>query len=395
GGLFSSNEVESLAEPNDDTPISHRVIEAEDGKVLYGGVFFAYGSAVSYWFTPNGSRYWKPIVEDSVKPNMVARYREWEDVVAMYESYGEKCGFSTRLGTVKRVKSIITHRNEHGVKAKLCNVTSMWEIYHFEESHNHMLVLSYSRDLTKIGRKLDFATKEFIHRIAGGVHDNSEVRAAIHKLCFDTTMDTQRYNQRVAEFNTDYRVPEFKTSLAIEKHCAKVYSQTIFNEVRKEIQKGLLLCVITKHAEVHGVKEYTVTHIDKNSDVVNDFTVRVNSADGDTTCSCNSWTRIGYLCRHIFYVFRYTKVEAIPEKYILDRWRREVLPKSVFSIDARYGVDNSASAVMRNELFNLFTQCVDRLNSDPDRLSTFAEQLKGLIEGVMTGGAMTRVNQRL
>ncbi|KAI7726868.1 hypothetical protein M8C21_004462 [Ambrosia artemisiifolia] len=86
-------------------------------------------------------------------------------------------------------------------------------------------------------------------------------------------MDTHRYNQRVAEHQTETRVPELKTGLPIEKQCMLVYSQTLFYEVRKEIQKGLLLCFITKQDEVDGVKVYSVTHLDKRSDVVNEYTI--------------------------------------------------------------------------------------------------------------------------
>ncbi|KAI7734144.1 hypothetical protein M8C21_001277 [Ambrosia artemisiifolia] len=126
-------------------------------------------------------------------------------------------------------------------------------------------------------------------------------------------MDTQRYNQRVAEHQTETRVTELKTGLPIEKQCMLVYSQTLFYEVRKEIQKGLLLCFITKQEEVDGVKVYSVTHLDKRSSVVNEYTVKVDAAAGDST------------------------FDAIPEKYIMARWRRDVLPRYVFRVDARYG----------------------------------------------------------
>ncbi|KAI7733787.1 hypothetical protein M8C21_012538 [Ambrosia artemisiifolia] len=103
-------------------------------------------------------------------------------------------------------------------------------------------------------------------------------------------MDTQRYNQRVAEHQTETRVPELKTACQLKSN----------------------------QEEVDGVKVYSVTH----------------TLISDQTWSMNT---------------RYTKVDAIPEKYIMARWRRDVLPRSVFSIDARCGVDHSAKTVMRND----------------------------------------------
>ncbi|KAJ0434396.1 hypothetical protein HanIR_Chr17g0881101 [Helianthus annuus] len=39
-------------------------------------------------------------------------------------------------------------------------------LYHFEEHHNHLIVPSYNRDLTKKGRRLDFSSKDFSHRVS-------------------------------------------------------------------------------------------------------------------------------------------------------------------------------------------------------------------------------------
>ncbi|KAI7740600.1 hypothetical protein M8C21_004504 [Ambrosia artemisiifolia] len=248
GGVFSLEEGSSSADQVNISPISQPAHVEEDG------------SGWAYWFTSNGTRYSKPIVDESIKPDMKSKFREWQDVVQMNETYAENCGFSTRIGSVKRVKGIVTLRYilcsksgkpqtkrkfdsldetslkirqstfqvcdcEASVRAKLCNVTLSWAIYHFEESHNHMLVPLYNRDLTKIGRKLDFATKEFIHRVSlnkvgpsvahkmqvslkgghhnvkgtlvvGGAHDNSEVRAAIHKLVWNVYIKPSTFESR-------------------------------------------------------------------------------------------------------------------------------------------------------------------------------------------------------
>ncbi|KAI7746453.1 hypothetical protein M8C21_013567 [Ambrosia artemisiifolia] len=68
------------------------------------------------------------------------------------------------------------------------------------------------------------------------------------------------------------------------------------------------------------------------------------------------------------------------------RWKRDVLPRSVFSIDARYGVDHSATAVMRNGLLEMFNQCVDRLSGLPEMLRAFSEQFQGMKDEVIGKG---------
>jgi hypothetical protein len=87
------------------------------------------------------------------------------------------------------------------------------------------------------------------------------------------------------------------------------------------------------------------------------------------------FTRIGYLCRHVFCVFRHHNVEHIPQQYVSKRWRQDVLPKCVFSIGKRYGIDQTPNSILRNFIVDNIQQCVDRLRSDEDRLSLLHEKV--------------------
>ncbi|KAK1430092.1 hypothetical protein QVD17_12597 [Tagetes erecta] len=104
--------------------------------------------------------------------------------------------------------------------------------------------------------------------------------------------------------------------------------------------------------------------------------VKMDPAGDCVSCSCMSWTRIGYLCRHIFCVFRFIKVNQIPDKYISSRWRRGVLPKSVYNLEHRYGVDQSSHSVARHELMDFFNELVDQLRSDPEGMLFLTNHLK-------------------
>jgi hypothetical protein len=71
-------------------------------------------------------------------------------------------------------------------------------------------------------------------------------------------------------------------------------------------------------------------------------------------------------------------VDRIPSLYIINRWRRDVLPRRIYSLEYRYGVDNTPQSVLRNEILDLVTDCVDVLRNDADALSDFANQLKSI-----------------
>ncbi|XP_022007403.1 uncharacterized protein LOC110906602 [Helianthus annuus] len=165
------------------------------------------------------------------------------------------------------------------------------------------------------------------------------------------------------------------TDLAIEEHVFAIYTNAVFTQVQKEIIKGKFLCYITNQTESSNSSLLIdVTHLDKRNNITNVYQVMYNTVDQSASCSCRNFTRIGYLCRHVFCVYRLKNVERIPPQYINDRWRRDALPKQVFSISSRYGVNPHAPSIMRNEILDLVTECVDVARTDEDSLAKLVDQ---------------------
>ncbi|XP_076918240.1 protein FAR1-RELATED SEQUENCE 3-like [Bidens hawaiensis] len=138
--------------------------------------------SASVYDLPKGERSWIPFVSPKFKPYVRAKFRTLDEVVFMYEEYAQMAGFCTRLGTTKKPKG-----------------SSDYEIYGFEEVHNHGPLSSHH--LTKKRRKLDFATKEFISnfrlRYTGAIADG------------DAQMVVDKFNERsknVHNFTFKYRV---------------------------------------------------------------------------------------------------------------------------------------------------------------------------------------------
>ncbi|XP_021974744.2 protein FAR1-RELATED SEQUENCE 5-like [Helianthus annuus] len=205
-------------------------------------------------------------------------------------------------------------------------------------------------------------------------------------LCYETRIDNHRYRQRVAEFKTSSSVFMDSTDLAIEKHAFELYTHAISTEVRKEIYKGKLFCYIVNTEDCDDVCVYYVNQLDKRNNTTNTFTVKLELSNQSVSCSCNNFIRIGYLCRHIFCVYRVNNIEKIPAQFVVKRWSRDVLPKSLFSIESRYGVDTRPQAAARSQILEIVTECVDALRSDVGGLSSFAEQIKELKCKLLNGG---------
>ncbi|XP_076920815.1 protein FAR1-RELATED SEQUENCE 5-like [Bidens hawaiensis] len=206
--------------------------------------------------------------------------------------------------------------------------------------------------------------KKLPAKVSGDVIENTNVRSRIHRLVWNMfiTLDTfdSRWHYLIEKFGLqdnewlndmfeirDHLVPAYfreipfcclmKTTSRcessnatfkvnstsantlynweeIERHAFELYTQAIFNEVRKEIMKGKYCCYVTHTESIDDHVLYSVTHLDKRKDITNIFLVNFDPADNSASCSCMGFTRIGFLCRHVFCVYRIKKVDKIPLK---------------------------------------------------------------------------------
>ncbi|KAD7477980.1 hypothetical protein E3N88_01116 [Mikania micrantha] len=90
-------------------------------------------------------------------------------------------------------------------------------------------------------------------------------------MCFDTTIDNQRYNQRILEFQTSNSRPDLRCGLDIEAHESEIYTHSVFKDVQKEIFKGMMNCFISNVDVIVQSKVFTISHMDHNMDFVNEF----------------------------------------------------------------------------------------------------------------------------
>ncbi|KAK9049737.1 hypothetical protein SSX86_031292 [Deinandra increscens subsp. villosa] len=169
----------------------------------------------------------------------------------------------------------------------------------------------------------------------------------------------------------------------IEKHASQIYTLSMFAEVQKEIIRGKNQCYIMNVDVVDGHTVYDVSHMNHLSVYINTFKVRLNNLEDSYECPCLGFTRNGYLCRHIFSVFRVNAVKEIPGRYIKNRWRRQILPARLYDIPSRLSVENSDLAVMRSEVMECVSVCIDRLSDNLEGLQLFAADINELKNGVV------------
>jgi hypothetical protein len=60
------------------------------------------------------------------------------------------------------------------------------------------------------------------------------------------------------------------------------------------------------------------------------FEVRFSSSECLVGCVCRMFKFRGILCRHALFVFSQERVTVLPDRYILDRWRKDIKRKHTY-----------------------------------------------------------------
>ncbi|KAJ0536891.1 putative Zinc finger, SWIM-type, FHY3/FAR1 family [Helianthus annuus] len=163
-------------------------------------------------------------------------------------------------------------------------------------------------------------------------------------MCFENAMEAQRLNQRQLDHVTNTTTPVWLTPLPIERYAANVYTRTLFTDVQKEIRKCVMSCAQITILSENGCNVHVIE--ENRSTATTEFKVVRNLGDGTMVCSCLNMVRVGYICRHIFFVLRVLGVHEISDKYVLRRWKRDALPADILK-KPRYGsVDDESDALM-------------------------------------------------
>ncbi|PWA39613.1 Zinc finger, PMZ-type [Artemisia annua] len=100
--------------------------------------------------------------------------------------------------------------------------------------------------------------------------------------------------------------------------------------------------------------------------------------DGLVVCTCRHFDRFGFLCRHVFCVFKNRDINVITEQYILRRWTRDIIPPELRRKRNRYGEKNVEVERLTNEATSVVDECLFRLGDNVEKMGDFVEKLKKL-----------------
>ncbi|GFY92815.1 FAR1-related sequence 6 [Actinidia rufa] len=149
----------------------------------------------------------------------------------------------------------------------------------------------------------------------------------------------------------------------LETQFQSVYTNAKFKEFQKLFVRKLK-CEVMFERKVDDVwSEYDVeediTFGEEKRRRRVSFTVNFNGETNEANCNCRLFEFKGMVCQHQLMVFHKRRVERVPDKYLLRRWRKDV--KRVHT-KVRINYDNSSSTIearRHDNMCNLFNEVAD------------------------------------
>ncbi|KAJ4821669.1 Protein FAR1-RELATED SEQUENCE 6 [Rhynchospora pubera] len=136
---------------------------------------------------------------------------------------------------------------------------------------------------------------------------------------YDTAMKLRIDREAYDDFRSFQQSPQVLSGLTFEDQIAKLYTINMFQKFQDQVRQ--LMHVNCKEVSRTGsMVTYSVTVLGKDRRV--DYRVVFNSSEKDVWCVCRSFQFKGILCSHVLAVLRQELVMYIPNKYVMNRWKK-------------------------------------------------------------------------
>lgn len=91
-----------------------------------------------------------------------------------------------------------------------------------------------------------------------------------------------------------------------------------------------------------------------------------------------NYIREGILCRHVFCVLKSNNIESIPEKHILRRWNRNLIPADIRSRRQNFSETNQDCQRIAMDAHSAVDFCLTLLGENKEKLLEFNEKIQNI-----------------
>ncbi|XP_047966051.1 protein FAR1-RELATED SEQUENCE 5-like [Salvia hispanica] len=211
-------------------------------------------------------------------------------------------------------------------------------------------------------------------------------------LNFNQAVDFQRNSRTKLDYQDATALPILATTLPFEKHASTLYTDSMFKKIQEEIVEGNDRCRILGFSSADSVDTYKLGDSLRHS-----YFVKHDRTDDSYSCDCKLFSRQGYLCSHVFFLFRNNEVKKIPDNYCASRWMKTPLVKAVHGhVDETLptqSVFDERQNVSKQGI-SLFYGFLRRFETDIDVLRAFVGGLEELGNSLHAGTPLPTASEK-
>lgn len=212
-----------------------------------------------------------------------------------------------------------------------------------------------------------------------------------HDRINDRIFETKHSNDHKS--NTK-RPKEFWSDYCIEEQACELYNSSIFERFQLELEKTLMLQTsIIEEGKTYLV--FAATNQTRQELRPRKYVVMTDLTNEDFSCICAKFSKDGILCCHVLKIMLQLNVQKIPDKYIIDRWRKreKKIATNVerftyngdnlalrYNILSKKGALISSKACKKVETYNYLLEEMDRLDKHIDSMLAQEEQITTLVD---------------
>ncbi|KAK9168754.1 hypothetical protein Syun_000894 [Stephania yunnanensis] len=123
------------------------------------------------------------------------------------------------------------------------------------------------------------------------------------------------------------------------------------------------------------------------------YTVKYRAIGQYFDCNCRKLESSGILCRHIFEVMKMKGIARVHERYIMRRWRKDVLRRHLSIVHSGCYPQMTDEYKKFKEIERALHEAVDLCANNPARLGFLKKEMEALIERVKNYNGVIQVDQ--
>ena len=177
---------------------------------------------------------------------------------------------------------------------------------------------------------------ESIHRFFDGyLSMHTLLSEFVERYC--DALEVRCLSEKRADDNNDRFLRQTYSDFPAELIFQKIYTDAKFKEVQRECNRTMYVSEIHRTHVSDNVTEHFVedrvwfkpkkSNKEIPSKRKRQYKLVFDRSTKDVSCECRYFECHGIICRHIIKVFEMNNFYEIPDKYILRRWRKDVIRK--------------------------------------------------------------------